>query len=225
MTSADSDALNADNHGPEDEQLVRTPRALSQVFVDLGEENRANISIGDLAHVLRDRSFGAFLLVFSIPCLLPFPPFTTILLGMPLVMITWQMMLGRTEVWLPRFLTRRSVTGARYNELLRKALPILVRIERRVRPRYWGLFQSNPLALPAVYIFCFATAITVVMPIPFGNWLPAFGCAFFGAALSQRDGLWIGVAAAISSLAIGIAAVVVFLAWQASSGFMSWFGA
>ncbi|MEM1366309.1 MAG: exopolysaccharide biosynthesis protein [Pseudomonadota bacterium] len=219
--SRNADMCEAENN---DGAEAQTPRALSQVFEDLAAENRTIISIGDLAHVLRDRSFGAFLLVFSIPCLLPFPPFTTVILGMPLVIITWQMMLGRREVWLPRFLTNRSVSGARYKELLARALPILTRIERSVRPRRWAVYRNNPVALKAVYIFCFLTAITVVLPIPFGNWLPAFGCAFFGAALSQRDGLWIWVAAAISGLSIAIAGVVAFLAWQASSGLMSWFG-
>ncbi|MEO0636714.1 MAG: exopolysaccharide biosynthesis protein [Pseudomonadota bacterium] len=208
----------------EETQHPRPPRTLSEIFVDLGAEGRERVSIGDLAHALRDRSFGAFLLVFSIPCLLPFPPFTTVLLGMPITIITWQMMLGRDQIWLPGFLTRRAVSGRRYNELLAKGLPILRRIERRVKPRYWMLFRNNPWMLRAVYIFCFVTAVTVVLPIPFGNWLPAFGCAFFGAALSQRDGLWIGVAALVSGLAISIAAVVVFFAWQASAGFMAWFG-
>jgi len=188
---------------------TQTPEALSEMLINLDNEKREQVSMGDLAEALRRRSLGAFLLVFSLPCILPFPPFTTIVLGLPLVLITAQMAFGRKHIWLPNFITRLSVSGERFSGLLKRTLPLIERLERAVKPRNWA-FMRIPLVERFLSIYMFVVAIVVTLPIPFGNWWPALACAMFGAALSERDGRLMLLSLLVSTGAVLFAGSVVW---------------
>ena len=198
------------------------PRRLSRLFRDLAAEGRDVVSVGDIAHAMRDRSFGAFLLAFSIPCILPLPPFTTIVLGIPLVLITWQMVLGRGEIWLPKFLTNRSVSGEKFKDWTKKGMKTLLFIEKAVKPRDWSLMR-NPSIERAVAIFMFCVAVLVVLPIPLGNWLPAFAVAIFGASLSQRDEVWLKRSLILSVISFIVAGIVVIFGVQLFAYAWDWY--
>ena len=60
---------------------------------------------------LGDRSFAALLLFFAIINLIPLPPGTSALLGLPLLIVSAQMVYGSKRVWLPRVLVDRTVSA------------------------------------------------------------------------------------------------------------------
>ena len=180
-----------------------TPRRLSTVLVDVANERRETVSIGDVDRALRGRSFGPFLIAFSLPNLLPFPPGASTILGLPLVIIAWQLAIGRIEVWLPPFLKRRSISRSRYRRLLARALPRLRKTERMMQPRHWpfaGGSGDRRIGWMALLM-----ALLTVIPVPFANWLPAASCFCLGVALTGRDGIWLSIA-----VGVGVAAVLVF---------------
>lgn len=179
-------------------------RTLSAVFVSLANGGPERISIADLDEALRGRSFGPFVIAFSIPNLLPFPPGTSTILGLPLVFIAWQMVRGQTEVWMPAMLRRRSVSRGRYRRLLARGLPWLRRTEAMMRPRRWPFASGGGGTRLGLMLLLFATL--VIVPVPFANWLPAAACFCMGVALTARDGLWLG-----ASIAIGTVAFVIFV--------------
>lgn len=186
-------------------------RHLSEVLRHLSVGSGPRISMDDLVSAMRDRSFGAFLVVFALPNLIPMPPGATLVLGLPLIFVAWQMMVSREQkVWLPRKIGTYTFDRSSFSNVVTRLLPWLERAERLIRPRHW--FLDNRFAeriLGAVALFL---AILVFLPIPFGNWLPAFALGIIGFAHSERDGISLIVGVVIGALSVLLAGTVVFTA-------------
>ena len=181
----------------------RTPRSISSIFLKLADRSKERVSVGDVEFALRGRSFGPFIIAFSLPNLLPFPPGTSTILGLPLLVIAWQMATGRSEVWLPPFLRGYSVSKERYRRMLARAWQGLRRTERMMRARQWPFTPGAGDG--RIGIGLLVMAMQVVLPVPFANWLPALSCFCIGVALTARDGIWLG-----AGVAIGVFATAVF---------------
>ena len=65
-------------------------------------------------------------------------------------------------------------------------------------------------------------AIVVTLPIPLGNWLPAFATALLGLALSERDGILLAVGGALSVASIGVIVAVIGAAGFATNAALGW---
>lgn len=187
------------------------PRRLSQVFVDLAAEARGPVSIGELRDAMGDRSFAALLVLFAAVNLLPLPFGSTLVLGLPIVLISAQMVAGYRTAWLPGWLLGKSISLGRFRSATRRMVPWLERLERVVRPRRWP-FGSREVADRVIGLVALVMGIAVTLPIPLGNWLPAFSVAVVGLALSERDGVLLGAGIAVGAAALMVIAAVVGVA-------------
>lgn len=188
-------------------QANAAPRRLSQIFTDLAAEATGPISVGAIRDALGDRSFAALLVLFAALNLLPLPPGATLILGLPLILVSAQMVLGYRNAWLPRIFLDKTVDAARFRRSTARLVPLLQRLERLVRPRHWPFSQAA--ADRVIGVIALVLSIAVTLPIPLGNWLPAFAIAVMGLALSERDGTFFvfGIAIGVVSLFV-IGAVV-----------------
>lgn len=177
---------------------------LSRLALEAGD----SVSLRQLAETLEERSFGAFLLVFALPNLIPLPPGATVILGLPMVFISWQMVIGREKVWLPRALADYTVSRERFQLMVARVTPWLRRAETWVRPRRWPV--DGPIRERIFGLFALILSVVCVLPIPFGNWLPAFAVAVLGVAHTERDGncLAIGIATGIFSILLAAFVVI-----------------
>lgn len=180
---------------------------LSQIFSALAEHATGSISIGTIRDALGDRSFAALLVLFAALNLLPLPPGATLVLGLPLLLVSGQMVLGYRNPWLPRMLLRKTVDAERFRRASTRLVPLLERLERLVTPRHWPFSPAASDRIIGAITLLLGLAVT--LPIPLGNWLPAFAIAILGLALSERDGIFfvVGVLTGLASFAI-IGAVV-----------------
>ncbi len=192
--------------------------SVSELLDLIGKDStRETISVGDILETFGNRAFGAMMFVFAVPLVLPMPPGVSAILGAPLIFITFQWMLGRRTLWLPKVLLDRTISLSDFRTISHKLTPYLARIERRLRPRL--TFMYNPLGDRIVGALCFVLSLIVFLPIPFGNMLPSFAIAAFAMGGAERDGVaaiigWMAailsfVVLAILSKAI-IAAVIAF---------------
>ena len=182
-------------------------QALSSVLLALGNDtSHERISVADLLKAMGDRALAALLFVFALPNVLPTPPGTSTLLGAPLVFLAAQLALGRRP-WLPALIAKRSMSRDDFRTLVRRTLPWLVRAERLLRPRASG-FALAPMEYVVGFI-CLLLAVVLVLPIPFGNMLPALAICLMALGILERDGLWVvaGLVAAVAS-AIVVSGVV-----------------
>ena len=189
----------------------RGPRPLSQVMRELAARERGDVTVRCIRNALADRSFGTFLVFTCVINMLPFPPGSTVVLGVPIVLVALQMVAGRQTVWLPDFFLRRSMSHQRFGRMTRRVIPLLERLETLIRPRRWP-FSNHRTAERAIGICALVLGIAVILPVPFGNWLPAFACAICGLALSERDGVWLWIGIGLGTVAILIIAGILVTA-------------
>ncbi|EIM25960.1 exopolysaccharide biosynthesis protein [Microvirga lotononidis] len=184
------------------DDAVEPRQRFSEVLSDLASRPTATISIGDVLDAFGDRAFGALMLLFAAPNVLPLPPGMSAVLGAPLLFVTAQLMLGRPVLWMPRFIRERSISRDFFTLLTSKLSPILHRMERFLRPRL-GLLLS-PVPERIVGAACLLLALILFLPIPFGNMPPAFAISAFALGIVERDGIatLVGWLAALGSLLI-----------------------
>lgn len=173
--------------------------SVSELLELIGAREAAEVSVADILETFGNRAFGAMMFVFAAPLVLPMPPGVSAILGAPLMFITFQWMLGRRTLWLPKALLERTMSMSDFRNLMGKLTPYLERLERRLRPRL--TFMYNPLGDRIVGALCFTLSIIVFLPVPFGNMLPSFAIAAFAIGGAERDGIaaLIGWVAAILS--------------------------
>lgn len=168
--------------------FVREERKLlSRILRDLCADPDAEITLGEIVDAFGRRAFGAMLFVFSVPNLLPLPPGSTTVLGLPLMLLAPQVMIGMRRPWLPRFINDRKIKGADLERLFGRLLPSLEKVELLSRPRLTFLF--GPLGDRLIGLICTLLAFILILPIPLGNLLPAATIATLSLGLFQRDGI------------------------------------
>lgn len=187
----------------------RKPRKrLSDILTEIGTDTaRTRISVADIMEATGARAIGALILLFAAPNVLPTPPGTSSILGMPLVYLTAQLMLGRLP-WLPKFISERSIYRADFIGMMDRAAPLLARAEKLLKPRF-SLLVSAP-AERVVGTICFILAMILLLPIPLGNMLPALAICLFAFGILEKDGLWIIAGAIVSAVALVIVSGVIW---------------
>ena len=185
------------------------PERLSDLLLRLTEEAGPRLSIRDIAEAMSERSFGAFLFVFCLPNLMPLPPFATLVLALPLVCLGWQMMLGIERVWLPQAICQYTIDKNTFRSIVLRVTPWLEWSEKWIKPRHWFLDTRLSERIFGVYVF--VLGIVVMVPVPFGNWLPSLALAIIAIGLTERDGKCVIFGSLIGSIAIIIFAMVTFM--------------
>ena len=158
-----------------------------------------------------DRAFGALMLLFAVPNVLPLPPGTPAARGAPLLFVTTQLMLGRATLWMPRVICERSISRDFFALLTAKLSPSLHRAERVLRPRLTLLL--HPVPERVIGAACLLLAIILFLPIPFGNIPPAFAISAFALGILERDGVatiigWLATVGSILILAAISSAII-----------------
>jgi hypothetical protein len=181
------------------------------------------VTVGEVIAHFGPRAFGALLFVFALPNLLPLPPGSTTLLGLPLLLFAPQLALGSQQPWLPQRLRTRAFDAAALRKIGTRASVWVERAEALTTRR--GAFMFGPLGAALIGIVCTLLAVVLILPIPLGNLLPAFTIAVFGLSLVQRDGLLALVGYALASASAGalVVAANIILALLARAS--TWFNA
>ena len=163
-----------------------------------------------IREALADRSLATFLILSGLLNLLPFPPPSTLILGIPIIVVALQMIAGRKTVWLPDFFLNLSMNEKAFAKFSTKIVPWLQKLEKVVRPRFWP-FPSAPAAERVVGIIGLVLGIFVFIPLPMTNWIPALAVAICGLALSERDGLWLVIGTVLGgAMVVGISSAYYF---------------
>lgn len=175
---------------------------LSAVLQAIVAHEEARISVAELTRMFGGRAIGALLFIFGLACMLPLPPGSTTILGLPLLLLAPQLVIGASAPWLPERIKRRTISTADLRLGLPRVIPTLQKIEAVSRPRLVTLF--NPLGERLIGLMCTLLALVLILPIPLGNILPALAVTVLAFSLIQRDGLiaLVGYAIAITSASV-----------------------
>lgn len=189
----------------------------AQLLLLIRSGSSERVSLGDLADGIKSHARATLLILFALPNLLPGLPGTSAITGLPLVYLTFQMLLGR-PVWLPGFIANRSLLRANLLALVHRAEPYFARIERVLHPRLPAL--SSAQAQRVIGGLGVLLSLLVMLPIPMGNFLPALAILIAALGLLGRDG-WFILAAGVLAVAAVIVLVAVYWALIAAVIYMA----
>jgi hypothetical protein len=178
----------------------RTSEVLAAVASN-GESDR--ILFGDLVAAMRNRAFGVLFLLFGIPNCLPMPPGIPVVCGIIVATIAAQMVMGRDQLWLPRWLASKSFKRADLQRIVRRAEPWIQRLERVAKPRLHLFADARSRRL--IGLAGVILGLALVLPIPIiGNIPLGIPICILGLGLVERDGAIIigGYVATVLGLAI-----------------------
>lgn len=184
------------------------PLPLSQRLKQIIDESDAErLSFTDLAAKLQSRAWGGLLFIFAAINVLPLPPGTSVFFAIPLMIVSAQMVLGRSSPWFPARIDRRGVRKIELQRLIAKIQGVEARIERVLKPRLASLTGSA--ATRVIGLICFLLALLAAIPIPLFHMAPAAAILIYGLALVYRDGAVVIVAAAATVLGLIVDALLV----------------
>jgi hypothetical protein len=164
---------------------------VSDVLMEFScRDSKERFTIGELSRAMTDRVFGIMMVFFALPNLIPLPvPGISAFLGIPLVLLSLQLALGRNTPWLPHWIEKKSLSYKDLHGILSFTMPSLVRLECLLKPRLTCLL--HPSLKKILASVCFVMAIMITLPIPFGNWLPALSVFLLSLAILEHDGVFV----------------------------------
>jgi hypothetical protein len=181
-----------------------------------------NISIDDLTSTLGSKCFAGLLFLLAAPNMLPTPPFVDLVLSIPLMFLSTQLMLGVRRPWLPAWVMRRQVSADRFAAIASRLSPLTRKVEivltRRLAP-LTGIAGHRLIGL-----LCLALSIMLALPIPLGNALPGAAIALFALGLLNRDGIAVLAAVAAACASGAVAAGLGYGALRFGEWLTGWFG-
>lgn len=199
-------------------------RPFSQVLEDVGARDEPRLHLGELVNAFGERGFGALLLLLGLlSAVIGGIPGTTTVIGVPIMVLSVQLIFRRDQLWMPRWLLKRSFDRAAYRASIAKTLGRLRMIERLSRPRL--SVMTSEVGEVMIGLACVGLVVILMLPIIFANLAPSLIIAAFGFGLMQRDGAvvivaWVGTAAfALAGwLAWEMVSRALFLSWDWISG-------
>jgi hypothetical protein len=199
------------------------PLPLSQRLAEIiAEHGPDRLTFSELAAKLHSRAWGGLLLIFAAINVLPLPPGTSVFFALPLLIVSAQMVMGRSSPWFPAKLDRRGVTKELLAKLIGKMAWVEARIERIFKPRLPGL--TGPAAARVIGLICFLLALIAAIPVPLFHVAPAVAIVMFGLALIYRDGALVIAAGVAAVLSIAVDALIIGSSVVALSYAASWLG-
>ncbi|MBX9616280.1 MAG: exopolysaccharide biosynthesis protein [Caulobacteraceae bacterium] len=175
-----------------------------------GASGPEGLTLREIRDRLDERAFGLMILILAIPCLVPALYGVPQIVGIPILLLAGQMLVGREEPWLPEAALRRRVSKAMLDRMADFAVKRMGWFERLSKPRL-TLFTQG-LAERAAALFMILATLTIVLPMT--NTVPSVALALMSVGLIQRDGLFVAAGAAVATgwvtalLVIGVGFIV-----------------
>lgn len=182
------------------------------------EERHPEIKLADILMLAGERLFGFLFVLLALPSALPVPaPGYSIPFGIVIFLLAGQLLFGRKIPWLPQRVLHYSLKLKQIQKIVKAGLPWLRRIEAISRPRY--TYICNSIAGQMIIGGAIALmAISMMIPIPGTNTLPAVGVFVTGFGLLDDDGI-ISLTGLVLCLVGGLVSASILFAviWGGSS--------
>lgn len=163
-----------------------------------------------LAHAHGTAAHGTLLLLMARPCLLPVPGVGTVL-GFGMAALSAAMWQGHASACLPRRVAQLEISRHWAQRVLGVQVYAYDIAGRFAKARLSHLASAGRRSLTAAAIGLMA--FIVILPIPFGNVLPALAMMLIGLGLVFRDGVVAVLGLITAVLAFFVTAGLVLMAW------------
>lgn len=154
----------------------------------LSKDPNAPVTLNEILEIAGERTFGFLFVLLSLPSALPIPaPGYSTPFGVVMFLLALQLIAGSEQPWLPEQFRKKGFERKQIQGLLRKGIPWLQKIELVAKPRLTPVCTSR---IGRTILGCAIAlmSISMMIPIPLTNTLPAIGIFVTGFGLLDDDG-------------------------------------
>lgn len=167
-------------------------RLLRRLADDGGDRG---LTLREIRDRMDERAYGLLILLLSIPCLVPGLYGVPQVVGVIIILVAAQLLVGREEPWLPRWMLDLRARGSWLKAMADFAESKLSWIDRLSRPRLTRFADGPGEKLAAVFMIL--ATLTIVLPMT--NTIPSIALALLSVGLIQRDGLFVIAGATVAT--------------------------
>lgn len=190
------------NNIVKDTQSETASNILNRMYTKNLEDN---IKIGVLLKSADSGGFALLNLIFSLIIVIPTPPPIATISALIIMFFSAQMVIGFREVWLPKFITEKSIKRTALALIVGKSSLYLSKLEKFTRRRL--TFMNYDIMEKFIGVILFILAAISLTPVIFANSVPGIAMIMVSFGLLNKDGLMI-----IVGFAIGL--ISVFVVWS-----------
>jgi hypothetical protein len=166
--------------------MARLSLELQRYFFE--EERPQKVTLTEVLQLAGERIFGFLFVILALPSALPVPaPGYSTPFGLVLFLLAVQLIAGAKLPWLPQRISSQPIEIKQVQGVVKAGLPWLRRIEMLSRPRLSYICTSLPGRV-TIGIAIALMGISMMIPIPGTNTLPAMGIFVTGFGLMEDDG-------------------------------------
>lgn len=158
------------------------------------------VALGEIAAAHGPAAQGTMLVLLSVPCMLPIPGVGSVL-GFGLIALALTLWSTQGSLCLPARVAAFNMPIALGQRVLRDLARVYSLAGRHARER-WSTLATQQMhrawQIPKVLLM----AVIIILPLPFGNILPALALALLGLGLAFRDGLAVLASVLMAALAV-----------------------
>ncbi|NER39042.1 MAG: exopolysaccharide biosynthesis protein [Oscillatoria sp. SIO1A7] len=184
------------------------------------EERPSKVTLSDILELSGERTFGFLLVLLSLPSALPVPaPGYSIPFGIVMFVLAVQLAMGAKTPLLPQRLAKRPLELKTIQGFLTKGIPWLQRLETICKPRLSFVctsFAGRVIIGVAIALM----SISMMIPIPGTNTLPAIGIFVTGFGLLDDDGAISVVGLVICLAALALSSSILIAVWFGGSSLL-----
>jgi len=153
------------------------------------DDDLGRITLGELTDGMQERAFGLLLLLLALPCGLPFVYVLPQIVALPMIVLVFQMAMGRSTPLLPEALRARELPIARFLGVVAQARRYGCWLENlsHTRPR----FLTSALGARVTGAWLLIPCLSVLVPMPLTNTVPGVAVAVSAVGLIERDGIFV----------------------------------
>ena len=154
------------------------------------------ITVGNILQLCGVRGFAFLLLALALLNIVIFMvPFISILFGLPMVILSAQLVLGLRAPIFPDAIRHRTIKREPFIAGIDRAIRAVEALERFIKPRF--TFISDPKFTRIHGLAALIMSIMVALPIPVVNVPPSIGLVMLALGILTRDGIFILIGYAI----------------------------
>lgn len=166
--------------------MARLSVELNQYFFESPPGEK--VTLGDILALAGERTFGFLFVLLALPSALPVPaPGYSVPFGIVMLLLALQLVAGRNRPWLPLSWKQKAFELKQLQGFMKAGLPWLGRLESVSRPRLSYICASLPGRI-VIGVAISLMSISMMIPIPLTNTLPALGIFVTGFGLLDDDG-------------------------------------
>ncbi|HSM83115.1 MAG TPA: exopolysaccharide biosynthesis protein [Nodosilinea sp.] len=166
--------------------MARLSTELNHYFFE--EITTPQVTLKEILTLAGERTFGFLFVLLALPSALPLPaPGYSTPFGIVMFLLAVQLIAGRTRPWMPEKWSHHKFDLGSVQKIVKAGTPWLRRLETISRPRLTPVCTSVP-GRTLLGVAIALMSISMMIPIPGTNTLPAMGIFVTGFGLLDDDG-------------------------------------